>query len=409
MAEYLTAALPGIGGTLKEQPSDFIVEEIPLYLPEGSGEHLYVTVEKTGIATLDLIHKLSRSLDLQAREIGYAGLKDSRAVTRQTLSLPRIKAEQALALEIPGVRVISAIPHRNKLRLGHLAGNRFIVRVRGIEPEALPRSLDILHVLTDLGVPNRFGDQRYGSLGNSHRIGRALLRNEFDAAARLIIGDPDLIRDPDWRAAALALASEGPQRALELMPQRCRNERNLLRALAQGQPARSAVLALPRPLLRLYLSAFQSSLFDRMVDMRLTSLGLLWPSDLACKHVNGAVFSVEDPVLEQPRAEAFEISPTGPLFGCKVPLAKGAAGLLEEALLEKEQLTPESFRLGNGLDMEGERRPLRVALTEIEALLDAEGLVLSFRLPKGSYATSVLREVMKSEVDTGETETVLEG
>jgi tRNA pseudouridine13 synthase len=397
MSHYLTSLLPGTSGTLKEIPGDFRVEEIPLYLPAGSGEHLYVTIEKIGMTTSDLVQKLSRALNLPAREIGYAGLKDARAVTVQTLSLPGIKAEAALALQIPGVRFLSAIPHRNKLRLGHLAGNRFVIRLRDVAPDAAEHALDILHVLQDLGVPNAFGAQRYGSLANSHRIGRAILTGNFTEGCRELIGEPAAIHDPAWQAAALAYAESGAEAALELMPHRCRNERQVLRSLVQGASPQQTLLGLPRPLLRLFLSAYQSSLFDRIVTMRLATLGTLWLGDLACKHVNGAVFKVEDPVVEQPRADAFEISPTGPLFGRKVPLATGMAGMLEEALLDKEKITLEMFRLGNGLDMEGERRPLRVPLGEFSVNADEEGLLLSFSLPKGSYATSVLREVMKSD------------
>ena len=397
MSHYLTAQLPGSGGVLKESPADFRVEEIPLYLPAGSGEHLYVTIEKEGMTTSDLVQKLGAAIKLPPREIGYAGLKDARAITVQTLSLTGVKAEAALALNLPGVRVLAAIPHRNKLRLGHLAGNRFIIRLREVGPEAAARALDILHVLQDLGVPNAFGSQRYGSLGNSHRIGRALLVGDFAEGCRELIGEPAAIHDPAWQAAARAYSESGASAAFELMPQRCRNERQVLRALAQGATPQQALLGLPRPLLRLFLSAYQSSLFDRIVAMRLATLGTIWAGDLACKHVNGAVFKVEDPAVEQPRADAFEISPTGPLLGRKVPLATGMAGMLEEALLDKEKITLEMFSLGNGLDMEGERRPLRVPLGEFSVSSDAEGLLLSFSLPKGSYATSVLREVMKGD------------
>jgi tRNA pseudouridine13 synthase len=114
------------------------------------------------------------------------------------------------------------------------------------------------------------------------------------------------------------------------------------------------------------------------------------------KHVNGACFEVADPAVEQPRADAFEISPTAPLFGCKVLLAGGQAGLLEQSLLDKERLALEDFRLPGGLTMEGERRPLRVPLADVAVAADRTDLVLSFRLPKGSFATAVLHEVMKT-------------
>lgn len=399
MANYLTAKLPGTGGNLRREPTDFQVEEIPLYLPSGTGEHLYLTVEKCGVTTFDLLHRLAKALGCQEREIGYAGLKDARAVTRQTVSIPKRKPADVTGLELPGIRILDARCHRNKLRLGHLAGNRFNILIRDAEPDALSRAENILHVLGDIGVPNRFGNQRYGSLGNSHRIGRAILRGDFSEAINEIIGDPEEIRNSDWQAAARAFRAGDVTRAAELMPRHCQPERRLLQALDEGKAPRAALDTLPRKLLRLYLSAYQSSLFDRLVDMRLDSLERLWPGDLACKHVNGACFEVTDAAVEQPRADAFEISPTAPLFGCGVRLAGGQAGLLEQGLLDKERLTLDAFRLAGGLTMDGERRPLRVPLTEVTATAGTEGLWLGFRLPKGSYATAVLHEVMKISVE----------
>jgi len=402
MSSYLTATLPGTGGILRQEPADFFVEEIPLYAACGEGKHLYLTIEKCGITTFDLLHQLSRALHCPEREIGYAGLKDARAVTRQTVSVPLHRPEDAAGLDLPGVRIIETRLHRNKLRLGHLAGNRFRIRIHQPEPEALSRAEAILGVLRDLGVPNRFGDQRYGVLGNSHRVGRAILTGDFPAAIREIIGDPMEIRHPEWQTAALAYRAGNLDEALICLPRHCFPERRLLEALRSGRSPRDAVFSLPRKLLRLYLSAYQSSLFDRLVDMRLNSLERLWPGDLACKHINGACFTVLDPAVEQPRADVFEISPTAPLFGCKVPLAGGQAGLLERSLLDKEQLTLESFRLSDGLTMDGERRPLRVPLTEVTAGSDGDDLLLAFRLPKGSYATAVLHEVMKGSVAIAE-------
>jgi tRNA pseudouridine13 synthase len=396
MSHYLTATLPGTGGSLRREPADFVVEEVPLYEPCGQGNHLYLTVEKRGITTFDLLRELSRALRCPEREIGYAGLKDARAITRQTISVPQCQPEAVAGLEIPGVRILAARLHRNKLRLGHLAGNRFCIRIRQVEPDARARAEAILGVLQDLGVPNRFGDQRYGVLGNSHRIGRAIVTGAFEEAVGEIIGDPAEILHADWQGAANAFRAGDLATALTLLPRHCHPERRLLEALQAGKLPREAVLALPRKLLRLYLSAYQSSLFDRLVDMRLHALERLWPGDLACKHVNGACFEVTDPAIEQPRADAFEISPTAPLYGCKVPLAGGQPGMIERSLLDKERLTLDAFRLPGGLTMDGERRPLRVPLSELSLQADRDDLLLTFRLPKGSFATAVLHEVMKS-------------
>ncbi len=395
MNSYLTDRLPGVGGTIKVEPEDFRVEELPLYLPCGEGEHLYLDIEKRGLTTFEMLQRLARALGVREREFGYAGLKDARAAARQTVSVPGVSPERALALQLEGIRILAARRHRNKLRLGHLSGNRFVIRIRGVAAGAEEKALDIFHVLADLGVPNRFGPQRYGSLGNSALVGQALVRGDYAEAARQVLGVPEHIANPRWRQAAEAFAGGDLEGALQALPGRFRDERRLLLALREGKAPREAVLGLPRQLLRLYLSAFQSSLFDRMVDMRLATLGTLWPGDLAYKHANGACFTVEDPAVEQPRADAFEISPSGPLFGHRMTMASGQAGLLEEALLANSGLELADFRLEGGLAMEGERRPLRVPLANSAVRRDPHGLVLEFSLPKGSYATSVLAEVMK--------------
>lgn len=396
MTEFLTAAIPGTGGSIKETLEDFLVEEIPLYLPCGEGEHLYLEVEKRGLTTFDLLQRLAKALKIKEREIGYAGLKDARATTRQTLSLPGVSPEAVAGLSIEGVRILSARRHRNKLRLGHLAGNRFRIRVRGVAAGALDSARASLEQLQRQGVPNRFGEQRYGVLGNSHRVGGCLLRKDYAGAIGEIIGDPARIDNPRWRQGAEAFAAGDLETALQALPGRFRDERALLQALLAGQTAEAAVLAMPRKLLRLYLSAWQSALFDRVVAERLQNLGTLWPGDLAYKHDNGACFLVSDPAIEQPRADRFEISPSGPMFGHKLTSAQQQAGELEAALLAAEGLDSDALRLGAGLSLEGERRPLRVPLQEATTEAEGDDLLLSFSLPKGSYATCVLAEVIKA-------------
>ena len=396
MTDFLTAQLPGTGGIIRQQPEDFQVDEIPLYKPCGEGDHLYLRVEKCGLTTYDLLRELANALNCKERDLGYAGLKDAQAITRQTVSVPLRKPDDVKGLQIPGVTILSATLHRNKLRPGHLAGNRFRVRIHQPGPEALQRAKTILGVLAKVGVPNRFGEQRYGAQGNSHRVGRAILRDDYSAAIDEIMGNSAEITHPGWQQAIEAYHCGDLLTAIAKLPRHCRPERRLLEMLKDGKSARKAVLAMPHKLLRLYLSAYQSSLFDRLVDMRLDSLHQLWPGDLACKHINGACFLVTDPAAEQPRADTFEISPTAPLFGYKTKLAENQAGQLEQDLLDLEDLTLESFRLSAGLAMSGERRPLRVPVHAPESTLDGANLLVSFSLPKGSFATTVLAEVMKT-------------
>ena len=288
MTEYLTSRIPGSGGRIRNQPEDFRVEEIPLYEPCGEGDHLYLTIEKRGLTTYELLRQLAIALNCRERDLGYAGLKDAQAITRQTVSVPLRKPDDVRGLNIPGVEILAATLHRNKLRPGHLAGNHFRIRIHQPEPNSLQRANEVLAFLEETGVPNRFGDQRYGALGHTHRIGRALLRQDYATAVAEIIGDPRAIVHPGWREAAAAYRGGDIPTAIEKLPRHCRPERALLTLLKNGKSPRQAVLAMPRKLLRLYLSAYQSSLFDRLVDMRMTSLNKIWPGDIAFKHANGA-------------------------------------------------------------------------------------------------------------------------
>lgn len=393
---WLTAGLPGTGGKYKETPEDFEVEEIPLYPCCGKGEHLYLWIEKEGISTRELLTQLSRGLRLNEREIGYAGLKDARALTRQMISVPARCSAQLDTLQLRKARILQRDLHSNKLRLGHLAGNRFTIRLRNPHPDAAQRAETTLAALENCGVPNRFGEQRYGVLGNSATLGLLLLQEQFEDFCREQLGDPQLIRNSEWHAAAVAYRQNNLAECLQRLPRRMRDERRLVSCLIDGKGFRQAALSLPRNLLRLYLSASQSQLFDHLLEQRLPNISQLIDGDIAYKHDNGACFRVELAATEQARADRFEISPTAPLFGFKAMLATGRPGEREQELLAATGLTLESWQLGKGLAMPGERRPLRVPLSQ-PAITAAtkDYLTLRFALPKGSYATSVLRELIK--------------
>jgi len=397
MQSYLTADIPGSGGVIKDSPDDFIVTEIPAYEPSGSGEHLYLTIEKRGMTTLEAIRRVARELRIPERDIGYAGMKDSVGVTRQTLSLQRIRPEDVVGRDLDGVKVISAIRHGNKLKLGHLRGNRFRIVVRGVAVDSASRVDSILAELGKRGVPNWFGYQRYGAQGNSHLIGSAMLRRDWREAVDRLIGDPDAVRDAEWREAIAAYRQGDLAESLRLMPRHCRGERDVLQRLVSRPGAWEKAFAAVHPRLKkLYLSAYQSCLFDRVVEQRLGELDRIRVGDLAWKHANGACFVVEDLAVEQERVQRFEISASGPIFGSRMKQAGGAVREAEDRILEEEGVTPESFVLGGGLTMEGERRPLRVPLDDPSFSLDGDCLLVEFTLPKGSYATSVMREITKT-------------
>jgi tRNA pseudouridine13 synthase len=394
---YLTAHIPGIGGTIKESPDDFLVEEIPSYLPCGTGEHCYLTIEKRGITTLEAISRIAAALKVPEREIGYAGMKDAVGITRQTISIQRITPEKALALELDGVRILSAERHSNKLKIGHLKGNRFRVVIRGVSGSAPQLVPALLEVLGRRGIPNYFGYQRYGAQGNSHLIGAAMLRRDWRACVDRLIGEPDAVRDEEWSAAIGAYRQGDPSEALRLFPRHCRSERDVLQRLVTrpGEYEKAFSAVHPR-LKKMYLSALQSSMFDQAVARRIDLIDRLMDGDLAVKHVNGACFLVEDAAAEQGRADAFEISASGPMFGCRMKRPEGAAQVLEQEILELSGVALPLFDMPGGLRLEGERRPLRVPAGELSWSVSGDAATVEFTLPKGSYATSLIREITKT-------------
>lgn len=392
---YLTEGLPGTGGIVRWTPEDFLVEEIPLYEPSGEGEHTYALVEKVGLSTFRAVQMLAGALGISPGRIGYAGMKDAQARTRQTFSIEGVPPERVLALDLPGLRVLRATRHRNKLKLGHLRGNRFRIRIREVPQEAMAHCQAVLEVLLARGMPNYFGGQRFGLRENSHLLGRLLLRRDWEGFLREFLGSPHPAESQAVQEARRLFEEGRWEQAWAALPNTMQDERAVLQAFLRsgGSPGR-ACQALSKPLKRFFLSAYQSYLFNALLDRRLEALDRLQNGDIAMKHVNGACFLVQDALQEQPRADRLEISPTGPLFGYKVRLAEGEPGVLERAVLAGEGLRLEDWHVGGGMAPRGDRRALRVPLEGVDVHWD-ESLVLDFALPAGSYATVLLGEVMK--------------
>ncbi len=400
---YMTAGVSGIGGRLKEQLEDFIVEEVPLYHPVDHGEHTFFEVEKSDLSTLEAVERIAYQLSVDVGEFGFAGLKDRKAITRQVISVRLVPPERVLALRLGQVNVLWARLHTNKLRIGHLLGNRFRIRVRGVDPDPDRVAVLIDQIQRD-GLPNFYGPQRFGNRGDAFRIGRALLKTNYGYAVRRLLGYPSSTEhNPHVVEARTRFMAGDLAGAYEGFPKSYRQERRILEFLLRSPGNwKGAARRFSEPVRKLYFSAYQSFLFNRILDSRLgesgNSPGKLFVGDLAWIHRNGAVFRVVRPEDEQRRADAFEISPSGPIFGMKMIQPEGLQARIERDLLAEEGLLPTSFhRLMPGLHMEGGRRPFRVPVRELKHRLEGGDLHLEFFLPKGSYATTFLREIMKRE------------
>ncbi|MEX2217869.1 MAG: tRNA pseudouridine(13) synthase TruD [Phycisphaerales bacterium] len=403
---YLTARVPPLGGWIKERPEDFLVDEQPAYQPCGEGEHLYLFVEKRGLATLSAARTLARHFGVPPRDIGYAGLKDKQAITRQVFSvhIPGKRLEDFPSLIHERLSILWADYHGNKLRPGHLKGNRFSIRIRGVSFRAALEAKRALEMLERQGVPNRFGEQRFGYRLNNHVVGRAILLDDAPAALDALLAPaPDV---PDKQQGARELYARGDYAgALAAFSSEASTERRILGALARGAPPRRAIRAIDPGERDFYLTAFQSAVFNAVLDGRLRegALGQLREGDLALKHDNGAVFEVgpADPGPElDARLARFEISPSGPLWGAQMKRAAARTGEAELAALREAGLTPEQIEQAP-VRLTGARRPLRVPLTfpEVEGGVDEHGpyVRVAFDLPRGAFATTVIRELIKPE------------
>ncbi len=336
---YLTAEVPPIPGRIRTELHDFEVEERPAYAPSGSGTHLFVWVEKTDLTTPEAVKRLAAHLGVDPRAAGFAGLKDRRAITRQWISFEGAKPEHAAGVELPGLRVLEAHLHGSKLRTGHLRGNVFRLRVRGCPADRMDDVRRVFDRLVAEGVPNYFGEQRFG--------------REGDNAAR---------------ARAWIVGGGRPPRAPF--------ERKLL------------------------VSALQAELFNRRVAARVAGegLGRIHPGELVRKEDTGGLFVVEDVAEAQERADRWALSPTGPMFGPKMRWPEDVAKEMESALLREAGIDEAALaRIGRA--GEGTRRPVRFQLGAPQLREADDGFEVEFALPAGSYATVVLREILKGDAD----------
>ncbi|HVJ89315.1 MAG TPA: tRNA pseudouridine(13) synthase TruD [Labilithrix sp.] len=334
-------------GTIKNKPEDFVVDEIPAYEPSGEGCHLYVHFRKTNLTTDDAVRAFAQALGVERRDVGVAGLKDKVGVTSQWISVPAADAsldDRVAALTLPGIEILEHRRHGNKLKTGHLRGNRFAIVVRDVDPAKLGEIAQRLDRIRDEGVPNAFGAQRFGREGDTHERARAWLT-----------GRERPPRDPRLR--------------------------------------------------RFQFSALQSAIFNAVLAARVDDGCWNRPllGDLLKKEDTGGIFVCTDVQIDCERAIRGEVCPTGPIVGDRMRQPEADALLLEQRICAP---FIEGIDLHRARSLgEGTRRQLRLRVAELShsrvdssvdetfsSDRDATGCAMSvqFVLPKGAYATTVL-------------------
>lgn len=342
MSLALAHGAPPARGRIRTEPEDFVVEERLGFEPDGQGSHVLLVVEKRDANTGWVAAQLARLAGIHPRDVGYSGLKDRRAVTRQSYSLPWPAArppEEGLTFAGEGFRVLEATRHGRKLRPGSHRANRFTIRVRDLAGEVTAID-DRLRLIGSRGVPNYFGPQRFGRDG------------------------ANLERARRW-----ADGGEAP---------RDRAQRGFA------------------------LSAARSELFNRVLDERVRrgDWDRLLPGEAVMLDGRRSFFAapVLDTALEE-RCRAMDVHPSGPLWGRGESPATGAARAIEDLVAVGEPALA-SLLAAQGLDHE--RRGLRLPVRDLAWTHTDDALVLGFELPRGAFATAVLHELLLEAWDPEE-------
>lgn len=407
----------GIGGTIRNQYEDFYVEEIPDLIPTGEGPNVWIWIEKIGRTTLDVVLDIARDLHIDRKRMGFAGMKDKKARTRQWICISNMDSEEqfeqvkALSGQIYKTDFLKVIRGRKKLRMGQLKGNKFRILIRDIDDveKSAEVASDILKQLEVTGVPNYFGWQRFGKpRTNTHLVGEALVENDLKKAVGRYIGNPTEEEHEENQKARKAYDDGDLEKSLELMGKGMRYEKMMIRELIKDSKKgeltdksyKNALHALPKPLQRMFVHAYQSFLFNAAVSKRVEmGINKYIEGDII---INNEERIVRDKTPEeyQELIDTFQVNPTSPLYGTKVPFAGGKVGEMEKSILDNYGLSKEDFEVPKmpRLGSHGLRRSMRFQVWDTSAIATDEGVLTEFSINKGSYATAVLREVMKKDV-----------
>lgn len=416
---YITDT-PGVPATTKTSPEEFRVAEISSYpLPDPSGTYTVLRIVSRGWEQHELGSALARELRLPPHAIAWSGTKDRRAVAERLASYRGLPPERAVSL--PGVEIVESYRARDGLVLGHHYGNAFEIHLH--PSETTPESAESSYAATEAalrsagGFPNFFGPQRFGEVRPiTHAVGRALVQGDPVAAVETYLTaiPPGTVAGRGDDARGAYAQHRDPARALREMPVDYRFERTLLERLARGQDATQALRGLSRDLRLLFVHAYQSYLFNRwLCERRITGLPLTSPvpGDRVLRIGRDGSYRSQDgvPVDTDNLRECTELVArggalvAGPLVGFETPIEPGPVGGLLDGLLREEGVDRVGFRVpfAPEISSKGAWRPLILPVPPIAREVDPTGTWFKFALPKGAYATVLLREFLKVGATAG--------
>lgn len=412
-AENFITDTQATGGVIRQSNEDFYVEEVPLSLPSGEGQNTWIQIEKNGKTTLDVVLDIAKNLHISRKRMGFAGMKDKSAVTRQWLCVSNMTKRELPNIEefLYNVKVLDIKQNQKKLRIGQLKGNKFRIAIRGTDNPVtdVDRAEEVLESLKVTGVPNYYGYQRFGEIrSNTHLVGKCLVEGDIKKAVDTYIGNPSEDEYSQIYEARQLYDQGKLQESYELMPKSMRYEKSMMQELMRSEKKGEikeknyikAIESLPKPLKRMFVNAYESYLFNKIVNER-SKIGInkYYGGDIIIDQEEHWIHEINEDTIQND-IDNFILNPTAPLIGSKVPLAEGKQGEIEQKIIKEENITQESFECPKTpkLGSHGIRRALRFKVEDTHVEKIDDGISVEFFIPRGCYATAVLREIMKKNV-----------
>ena len=405
---YYASDAEGIGGKLRTSAEDFLVEEIPLEGKGGTtGPYLICRLTKKNWELQHAVKEIAKRLGMSHRRIGWAGTKDRNAITKQWISLYNVTAEQVANVQLKDIMLEPLAQSNEQLSLGDLQGNRFDIVIRDCNSSGdLPAQVQGLRDYVLNGVPNYFGLQRFGAIRPvTHVVGEWILRGDYEQAVMAYVGQEFPGEAEHIRSVRAAyLATRDPEPALHNLPNQMAYERAMLHHLhTHAGDYAGALCELPPKLLSMFVSAFQSYIFNCALSRRFddghTLTGPVAGDQLI--FANGRTDTVTEANMKAVSMHIARGRCGIALFmpGKEPFIAKSEGDRAIEALLAERGITAENFFSASkfvSTKFDGAWRPIALK-TDITASVDGSDVRLVFTLPPGHYATTVCREFMKAD------------